>query len=441
MKLNLGKGFDRLGNLVEDAVSRDIGLSKSLSGCELSVGYGSDPGFGVPSYAAENAIFVGDEDLIGRKYSSPAAEALLSTNPEKVQLRAVYNGDSAKWDQKFAIAGDAEFDPIAGQLFSPWNITYLSRIWKKPLSYSRAKEMVRTERAGNNPFAEIFTLFLEDYAGWGVIGQTGSLQNNMTNDVNVRSGIMSFPIINIMGTYSVTLEEKRRGSWGAMGESPLARKQAYLNYVMDMIDSILIYYGNPETSTDGLLTISDIETWDSGSSMKELFESTTTQTRGSDAFRLIAKHINEFLESTDNKFDHIKIAISPAAYNALTSMPYSDVYDAEGAMRTFSKNYLAGKGPNGTTPQIEWISDPLLKANSIFNENDFDYMVISAPEIGAGPEDVKQPTNFYATALEKFVFPMIPGMYNEQYKTLRRVAGVIAPMPSAIKVYAGFGVQ
>ena len=49
--------------------------------------------------------------------------------------------------------------------------------------------------------------------------------------------------------------------------------------------------------------------------------------------------------------------------------------------------------------------------------------------------------NFYATALNKFVFPVIPGMYNHQYKTLRRVAGIMAPIPAATRVYAGFGVQ
>ena len=122
-------------------------------------------------------------------------------------------------------------------------------------------------------------------------------------------------------------------------------------------------------------------------------------------------------------------------------MPYSDVYDAEAAMRTFAKNYLAGKGPNGSDPVIEWVAEPLLKANSIVNPNSFDYMVISAPEIGGGPDNESQPTNFFATALNKFVFPVIPGMYNDQYKTLRRVAGIIAPIPAATEVYSGFGVQ
>jgi hypothetical protein len=75
------------------------------------------------------------------------------------------------------------------------------------------------------------------------------------------------------------------------------------------------------------------------------------------------------------------------------------------------------------------------------NPNSFDYMTIAAPEIGGGPNNESQPTNFFASVLDKFVFPVIPGMYNDQYKTLRRTAGVIAPIPQAIEVYAGFGVQ
>ena len=441
MKLNVGSGFNRLAGVVEQFIGTDAGLSKALSNCELDIGLASDAKFGVPAHAADSAIFMGDEAFAGNKIISAACEAMLKQDPSKVQMRPRYNPDKGNWDMMFKMAGDEGFDPIAGQLFSPWNITYLSKVWKEPLAYSRAHEMVRKEHAGNNPWAEIFTLFLEQYAGWGVIGQTGSLQNNMTNDVNVLNGMMSAPIINMMGTYSLTLEEKKRNNWGPMGSSPLSRKQAYLNYVMDMMESIMIYYGNPETNTYGLMDINAIEAWDTGKSMKEIFNSNTSTTRGSDAFRLIAGKINDFLTAADNKFSKLKIAVSPEAYNYLTSMPYSDVYDATTAMQTFAESYLAGKGPNGSTPTIEWVADPLLKANSIFNPNSFDYMVIQAPEIGGGPKNEIQATNFWATALDKFVFPVIPGMYNDQFKTLRRVAGIIAPIPAATKVYAGFGVQ
>ena len=441
MKLITGSGFSKLAGVVDQFVGMDAGLNKALGDCELSIGLATEAGFGVPAHAADSAIFMGDEVFKGNKVITAAQEAMLKAHPEKVQIHPKWDPQAAKWDMEFKMAGDEGFDPIAGQLFSPWNISYLAKVWKEPLAYSHAHDLVRTEYAGNNPFAEIFTLFLEQYAGWGVIGQTGTLQNNMTNDVNVLNGMMSAPIINMMGTYSLTLEEKKRGNWGAIGSSPLSRKQAYLNYVMDMMESIMIIYGNEETKTMGLMDINPIKNWDSGKSMKEIFYSNTSTTRGSDAFRLIAGKVNDFLTRADNKFSHIKIAISPEAYNYLTSMPYSDAYDATTAMETFAKSYLAGKGPNGTTPTIKWVAEPLLKANSLFNPNPFDYMIISAPEIGGGPNNESQPTNFWAVALKKFVFPVIPGMYNDQYKTLRRVAGMMAPIPAATEIYAGFGVQ
>ena len=441
MKLTVGSGFNKLAGVIDQFVNSDAGLSKALGDCEMAIGLDREPGFGVPAHAADSAIFMGDEAHAGNKIITAAQEAMLKADPSKVQMRPRYNAETNKWDMQFVMAGDAAFDPIAGQTFSPWNIAYLSKVWKEPLAYSRAHDIVRTEHAGNGAWAEIFTLFLEQYAGWGTIGQTGSMQNNMTNDVNVLNGMMSAPIINMMGTYSLTIGEKKRSSWGPFGSSPLARKQSYLNYVMDMMESIMIYYGNEETKTYGLMDVNPIENWDTGKSMKEIFHSSTSTTRGSDAFRLIAGKINDFLTKADNKFNRLKIAVSPEAYNYLTSMPYSDVYDATTAMETFAKSYLAGKGPNGSTPTIEWIAEPLLKANSIFNPNSFDYMVIQAPEIGGGPNNEAQPTNFWATALNKFVFPVIPGMYNDQYKTLRRVAGIIAPIPAATKVYAGVGVQ
>ena len=442
MDIKTGKGFSGLVNKAMSYVEKDAGLMRALNNCTLEVGFDNDPGFGVPAHAADSALFCGDEAVIGRKIIDAATEAMLRTDASKVSVRPQWNEETKKFDMLFkSMMGDATPDFLAGQIFSPWNITYLNKIWKEPLSYSHAKELVRSENAGNNPFAELFTLFLEQYAGWGVIGQTGTFQNNMTNDVQVKNGMASFPIINMMGTYSITLREKKQKSWGPMGTSPIARKQSYLEYVMDMMKNILIIYGNEETNTPGLMQINPIKTWASGKSVKDYYASTTSTTRGSDLFRMLAGVVNDFMAKADNKFGKIKIAVSPEAYNYLTSTPYSDVYSPQAAMKTFAENYLAGKGPGHTTPIIEWVAEPLLKAGSPVNPNAFDYMILSAPEIGGGPENERQATNFYANVLDKFVFPVMPGMYNEQYKTLSRTAGVIAPIPAATEVYAGFGVQ
>lgn len=446
MNIKTGKGFGGLVDKAMSFVDRDASMTRALSDTELSVGFDSDAGFGVPASAVNSPLFMGDEDFLGEKLINSATEAMLKKNPNSVQIRPQYNPATGKFDMKFAMPGDADFDPLAGQAFSPWNITYLSKVWKEPLAYSNAQKLVKKMSAGNNPFAELFTLFLEQYAGWGVIGQTGSLQNTTTNDVNVRNGMASFPIINIMGTYSVTLREKKQQGWGPFGQSPVARKQSYLNYVMNMIECILILYGNEETNTPGLLNINPIKVWDSGKSLKDIYKSSTSTTRGSDAYRLLADCINQFMTRADNKFSKIQIGLSPEAYNSLQSMPYSDVYNPEAAMKTFMENYNGGKGPGHEVPSIEFVVEPLLKASTSdnvnpLNPNTFDYMTITAPEIGGGPDDEKQPTNFYASVLDKFVFPVIPGMYNDQYKTLRRTAGVIAPIPQAVEVYAGFGVQ
>ena len=446
MNIKAGKGFSKLVNNAMSFIDRDASMTRALNDSELSIGFDQDAGFGVPSHAADSAVFMGDEQFLGDKIINSAAEAMLKSNPNNVQIRPQYNERTGKFDMKFAMSGDAAFDPLAGQAFSPWNITYLSKVWKEPLAYSNAQKLIKKMSAGNNPFAELFTLFLEQYAGWGVIGQTGSLQNTTTNDVNVRNGMASFPIINIMGTYSVTLREKKQRGWGPFGQSPVARKQSYLNYVMNMIECILILYGNEETNTPGLLSVNPIQTWTAGQSLKDIYESTAINNRGATAYRMLADRINQFMTKADNKFNRIQIGLSPEAYNMLQSMSYSDTYSPEAAMKTFMENYAGGKGPGHEVPTIEFVVEPLLKASDSvninpLNPNSFDYMTITAPEIGGGPKDEKQPTNFYASVLDKFVFPVIPGVYNDQYKTLRRTAGVIAPIPQAVEVYAGFGVQ
>lgn len=446
MEIKTGNGFSGLVDKTMNLISGDEGIMNGLKGAEFAVGFDSDADFSVPAHAMDTAIFMGDEFAKGDKIISAACEAMLKTNPDKVQIHPLWNEKSKRFDMKFAMPGDEGFDPLAGQLFSPWNIAYLSKVWKEPLAYSNAMKLVHKEHAGNNPFAELFTLFLEQYAGWGVIGQTGTMQNKMTNDVNVKNGMASFPIINMMGTYTVTLREKTQRKWGPVGSSPIGRKQSYLNYVMDMMECILALFGNEETNTPGLLDINPIKAWDTGKSIKDIYNSATSTTRGSDLYRMLAGIVNDFLTRADNKFHNIQIAISPEAYNYLMSTPYSDNFSPQAAMKTFAENYLAGKGPNGSTPSVSFIPEPLLKASTSdnpnpCNPNPFDYTIISSPEIDGGPEKEKQPTNFFSTVMDKFVFPVIPGMYNDQYKTMRRVAGVIAPIPAAVEVYAGLGVQ
>jgi hypothetical protein len=415
-------------------MTRDPGLRKALSGCELNIGLASDDRFAVPA-SAQDAVFVGDAAWIEGKNIDAATEALLQVDPSRVQIRPRYNPRTNKWIMDFSpLAGDT-LDPIAGQLFSPWNISFMARVFKEPLSYSNVDKLVSYE-SGGNPWAEIFTLFMEQYSGWAMAGQTGSLQSNVTSDVNVKDGMMSAPVINISGTYSLTLEEQHRGTPGPFGQSPMTRKQSYLNYAINMLKAYIAFYGNEETDTDGFMQVNPVEIW-SGNSLADIWAGASV-TKGYDAYKLLAEIVNNMLTISDNKFDHLVIAMAPEALNILRSMPYSNNYDPTAAMKIFMENYGATtKG--GGVPTVEFVAEPMLKANSIFNPNATDYMVISAPSVGAGPTDEKQPTVIFGAPLQKFVFPAIPGQYNTQYKTLARLAGILAPVPAAVRVVQGFG--
>jgi hypothetical protein len=338
------------------------------------------------------------------------------------------------------MAGDA-IDPLPGQAFSPWNISYLNKVFQEPLSYSNIDKFVSYE-SGGNPWCEVFTLFMEEYSGWAASTQTGAINNIMTNDVNVKDGMMSALVLNISGTYSMTLEEQQRQSGAGsnpFGRSSMTRKQSYLNYCINMLKAYVAIYGNTETNTTGLLNVNPVSVW-TDPSIKDIFNSASA-TKGSQAYMLLARELNKFLTMADNKWDHITIVMSPEALNYLRSMPYSDVYDPTAAMKIFMKNYGAGEGPKGGYPTIDFISEPLLKAGSEFNPGATDYTMFLAPNVGAGPDNKKQDTYFFAAPLQKFVYPSIPGMYNTQYKTLARLAGIFAPVPAGILVYQGMGVD
>lgn len=427
----------RLENVLSKVLERDVALRKALSGCDLSIGPASDDRFAVPA-AAQDCVFIGDSAWIEGKNIDAATEALFQVDPSKVSIRPRYNAATNKWTLEFKpMAGDA-LDPIAGQLFSPWNISYIAKVFKEPLSYSNIDRVV-TYEAGSNPWAEIFTLFMEQYAGWAMVGHTGSLQTNTTSDVNVKDGLMSAPVINISGTYSLTLEEQTRGNLGYPGMSPMTRKQQYLNYAINMLKAVIGYYGNDETGTDGLLDVNPIQVWSSGNSIKDIATGGSA-TKGSDIYRMLAGRINDMLTLSDNKFDELVIVMSPEALNYLRSVPYSDVYDPTAAMEIFLQNYGA-VAKSGKVPKVTFVPEPLLKAGSIFNPNASDYTIIAAPSVEAGPTQERQGTIVYGAPLQKFVFPAIPGQYNTQYKTLARVAGILAPVPAAVQVYKGLGVQ
>lgn len=422
----------------------DVDIKQCLSGMTLHIGPANDPKFQTPAHA-KDALFVGDGNHIGQLIASTSIKAMYAQNPQSVILRPKWNGATQKWDMVASEnrVGDAAPDLIAAQAISPWNQGYFQGVFERPLLYSHASDLVKTE-SGDKPWCEVMNLMLDDFGGTAMgPSKAGSPENSMTKDVTVTSGMMSAQVVNMYVTYSLTIEETE-GQKSVGGDNPFGgtltqKKIRYANYVLQMLTDYLTYYGNSDTGTVGLLQVNPVSAT-TGGSLKSIVGGAGTS-KGSAIYQKVAGVLNDFFSNSFNKFDHIKVGMSTYAYNLFCSTPYSDAYNPASPLAIFNKNYNAGRGETDKEPRIEFFADPLLDANTEMNSAAYDYLVITAPEVGTGPEDERKHVILQGMPLKEFVYPVIPGMVNTQHRMLRRYAGVYAPISNSVAVYSGFGVD
>ena len=446
MRIDCSSGFKKLGKMAERMVTMNGKANDLLRDATLSIGPASDPHFGIPASAVQNPIYVGDRAALGNTVGlTPELEALYKKNALGVNIKPRFNMKSGKYDMVFSKSGVQSYtgdsgELIAAQAISPWNASYFPEIFRQPLLYSHARDLVK-RLGGTNPWGEVQNLQLAAYSGWGLIDAAGTVASNLKQNVNVQGGIMSSAIINIKVFFNFTVEEMERAK-GANGSpfagSLMAEKQRYAQYVIDMITDYLTYYGNEETNTLGLFDVNGETTW-AGQTLEEIAADDSNTNKGYTMYKALAKAITDFMGASQNKFDIVRVAMAPAAYNLLTSVPYSNTYEAKSALAIFEENFNAGMTKNGSKPTIEFFADPFLSANTEFNSSLSDKLVITAPEIGAGPNDEKQDILLLGVPLENFTYPVYPNAYDQQHAVLRRFAGVFAPVGAAVKVYSGFG--
>lgn len=446
MRIDCHKQFKHLGNVAQKLVGMNGKANDLLRDATLQIGPASDPRYGVPAGAVTNPMFVGDHAVLGDMVgATPEMEALYKANPANINMRPRFNVRTGKYDMMCSKSGIKQYTGDSGELISmqtisPWNASYFPQIFKQPLLYSHARDLVK-RLGGTNPWAEVQNLQLAAYSGWGQLGSAGTVAANLKQNVNVQAGVMSSAIINIKVFYDFTIEEMERskdGNGSPFAGSLMAEKQKYAQYVIDMITDYLTYYGNEDTGTLGLFDINGETTW-AGKTLEEIAADENDATKGHTMYKALAKAITDFMDASYNKFDVIRVAMAPAAYNLLTSTPYSDNYEAKAPLKIFEENFEAGMTKNGSKPRVEFFSDPLLAANTDFSKDGLDRLVITAPEIGAGPNDEKQDLLLLGVPLENFTYPVYPNAYDQQHAVLRRFAGVFAPVGQAVKVYTGFG--
>ena len=446
MRIDCSSEFKRLGKLAERMVGRNGNAANVLRDATLQIGRASDPHYGVPMSAVTNPTFVGDSAAIGAAVGlTPELEALYKKNAMGVDIRPRFNARTGKYDMLFSKSGVKTYtgdsgELISAQAISPWNASYFPELFRQPLLYSHARDLVK-RLGGTNPWGEVQNLQLAAYSGWGLIDGAGTVAANLKQNVNVQGGIMSSAIINIKVFFNFTVEEMERakGDNGSpFAGSLMAEKQKYAQYVIDMITDYLTYYGNEETNTLGLFDVNGETSW-AGQTLEEIAADDSNTNKGYTMYKQLAKAITDFMGASQNKFDIVRVAMAPAAYNLLTSVPYSNNYEAKSALAIFEENFNAGMTKNGSKPKVEFFADPVLAANTEFNASLSDKLVITAPEIGAGPNDEKQDLLLLGVPLENFTYPVYPNAYDQQHAVLRRFAGVFAPVGLAVKVYTGFG--
>ena len=421
----------------------DVDIANAVRDMTLHIGPASDPAYQTPAHARD-CIAVCDGSHLGQLIASTQVKALYKQDPKAVRLTPKWNGATKKWDMMATAiqkgTNDALPNLIDMQGIAPWSQNFFQDIFERPLLYSHAKEFVKKE-SGTNPWAEVMNLMMADYGG-SAIGprHAGSADNSMNKDVTVTAGFMSAMVVNMFVTYSFTVEEQEAantGSGNPYGAQMMTKKVQYADYVLQMLTDYLTYYGNNDTDTQGLLQVNPVTAW-TGGSIKSIVQGSGT-TKGSILYQKVTSAIDDFVHSSYNKFDHIKVGMSTYAYNKLRSVPYSDNYSAESPFAVFEKNYNIRDGKTDNPVTFEFFADPLLDANTDFNPQAYDYLVITAPEVGTGPKDTRKSVILQGMPLEKFVYPVIPGMVNTQHRMLRKYAGVYAPVKESVKVYSGFG--
>lgn len=441
MIIKCAENLKHLERVAKTLINGNSKAKTLLDDATLSIGLASDPKYGVPASAVNNPLYVGDSAMLGNlKGMNPTIEAMYKKNPASVNMRPTYNAQTGKYDIVVSRSGNYTGDSnglISMQTISPWNASYFEEIYKQPLLYSHARDLVK-RKSGNNPWGEVQALQLAAYSGWGQIDQAGTIGANLKKNVNVQSGMMVNSIINIKIFFNFTIEEMQRaeGSNGSpFAGSLMAEKQKYAQYVIDMMTDYLTYYGNESTNTPGLFDINGETTW-TGSTLSQILADTTNDKKGSTMYASLSKAITDFMNVSQNKFNVIHVAMSPKAYNILTSTPYSDVYNPESTMAIFDKNFGAGMTENGSKPTIKFFADPLLSAD--MDATGEDKLVITAPEVATGTDNKSQDILLLGIPLENFTYPVYPNSFDQQHVVLRRFSGVFAPVGAAVKVYSGF---
>ncbi len=435
MRFDISPEFKAVGRAAKKFIEKIDGANRILRDATIQIGASSDANYGVPAHAMSRPLWVGDSRWTGDVKANDRAELKLQSNPQQVGTKWAWNGK--KYDAELT----ADAGLIEAQAISPWNASWFTELYRQPLLYSHARDLV-SRHSGSNPWAEVMSLQTATYSGWSEVKSAGAVGSNAKRNIAVQAGMLTAPVVNIKVFFNYTIEEMMRSENDASNPfagALMTDKVRYAQYVIDLTTDYLTYYGQADAGIDGLFDVNGVTAW-TGGTLASIAAGAST-TKGSDMYSLVATALNDFLGAASNKFNTVRIAMSPKAYNLLTSTPYSQNYSAQSPLATFKENYAAGANESAGSVDVKFYADPLLAKDNELNELGQDMMVITSPEVetGAGDAKTSQGLLLQGVPLEEFAYPIAPNGYDTQQCLLRRYAGIFAPVTSCVKVFSGFG--
>jgi hypothetical protein len=469
--ITASKGFAKFADTFSaDMDRRYPNIMKAMEG--VSIGRNKDPSSGgsgsfkMGPLLQKSGVFMNTDSKVMPYVANERKSAIRVESPPAVvrHIQDSIASGKSEADVKKEIQSTMRFDPKEGQYvvtpviagindsligqsaINAWNIGYLTKIFKQPFSQSFAKNLVSVEGFGN-PWCDAVAVFKASFEGYGRISNVarGSIETNNSNPVSSENGLIMTDIINLAVDYESSIEEQMRAS-GQPGNflagAAFGDRERYANMVLERMHDALIYFGNAETGTDGLV---DVATGGEiaylGTPFNDIVEGAST-TKGSLIVEALNAIIAEYLRENRYMVREIKINCSTYVMKALTSTTYSQGYNPSSPMEVIKGRFDAQNSIGGGVQSCAWtlVADPMLDPETAFNPDDSDLFIMTVPSVASAMED-QNGLVISPEVLKQFIVPPLYQRGGLLYTMYKRVGGIIAPVENTVKVYRGVGFQ
>ena len=456
MEADLGSRFRNLENIVQ---SISIGRQKDPSSGVIG-------GFKIPLGARSNGVYMNCDSTVGKPYwANPQVPGLRIESPPAVAARiqdALASGkteDSIKdfvqpfmrYDEETRqyvvtpVIKGVNDSMIAGTALPYWNIGFLNKVFKQPFTTSFAKNLVSVEGFGN-PWADALAIFTASFEGFGRVSNAakGTVEMNSSNPVSSEIGQMMTDVVNLVVDYESSIEESMRAtgqSGNFLSATAIADRERYANMVLERIHDALIYFGNAESGTQGLVDFAGEDSYN-GTPLDDIVNDATNTHKGADVVAAMNNVIGEFLRENFYLPRKLKINCSTYVMKAMLNTTYSDEFNPDSPMQTISGRFDTKNSVGGGLQTCEWtlVADPMLDPETPFNTDNSDLFIMTVPEADSAMGE-QQGLVIAPEPLKQFIVPPMYQRGGFLYTMIKRVGGVLAPIEGTVKVIRGFGYQ